>query len=236
MNILRPLAPHLPKPQLTSTRILTRILVLATLVLFFYIICLKMDLLFYWNELLSRTASFLVVRAFSVLLLKAGFGGGLVFALGLAVRVVLATEDIPERGNWMLPAPAGAPNLELQIGPPGAGVEVGDDLSPIERRVKERLAFYEPGKEIPLDDVEALVRLKRDVVGRMAQLDPHPFWVEQRDRILSESILTPQGPEYKISTLTKKLEELGGDNGSNSHFFRKLKKMREDFLLFGRFD
>lgn len=25
--------------------------------------------------------------------------------------------------------------------------------------------------------------------GRMAQLDPHPFWVEQRDRILSESIL-----------------------------------------------
>ncbi|KAL5739338.1 hypothetical protein ACOSQ2_028518 [Xanthoceras sorbifolium] len=161
---------------------------------------------------------------------------GLVFALGLAVRIVLVTEDIPERGNWMLPVPAGAPNLELQIGPPGVRVEVGDDLSPIERRVKERLAFYEPGKEIPLDDVEALVRLKRDVVGRMAQLDPHPFWVEQRDRILSESILTPQGPEYQISTLTKKLEELGGDNGSNSHFFRKLKKMREDFLLFGRFD
>lgn len=113
---------------------------------------------------------------------------------------------------------------------------LGDDLSPIERRVKERLAFYEPGKEIPLDDVEALVQLKREVVGRMAQLDPHPFWIEQRDRIISESILTPRGQEYKISTLTKKLEELGGDNGSNSHFFRKLKKIRENFILFGRFD
>ena len=47
MNILRPLSPHLPifKPQLTSTfPIFHRIsgAFLATLVLFFYIICLKM--------------------------------------------------------------------------------------------------------------------------------------------------------------------------------------------------
>ena len=210
-----------------------KLFIFIILLSFIYIICLKMG----WIGLLKTLLVKVLARAFSFLLRKIGFGGGLALALGFAVRVVLATEDIPSLGNWMFPAPAGAPNLELRIGPPGAGVEVwDDDLSPIERRVKERLAFYEPGKDIPLDDVEALVRLKRDVVGRMAQRDPHPFWVEQRDRILSEAILTPKGTEYKISTLTKKLEELEGDNGSNSHFFRKLKKMRQDFLLFGRFD
>lgn len=127
----------------------------------------------------------------------------------------------------------GAPNFELQIGPPGAGVEVGDDLSPIERRVKERLAFYEPGKEIPLDDVEALVRLKRDVVGRMAQLDPHPFWVEQRDRILSESILPlivgARSRKLKLSRRSWRSWEAILLIGLQLPLFQKVEK--EDYLL-----
>nr|UBB39973.1 succinate dehydrogenase subunit 3 [Chionanthus retusus] len=50
MNILRPLSPHLPiyKPQLTSTfPIYHRIsgAFLATIVLFFYLICLKIGLI-----------------------------------------------------------------------------------------------------------------------------------------------------------------------------------------------
>jgi len=129
---------------------------------------------------------------------------------------------------------APAPNLELQLGPPEpeAGVElVGeDDLSPVERKVKDRLTLYaSPEEEISNDDVEALVLLKGDVLERMAQLDPHPFWVENRELLISEYILTPRGPEYKLETLLQNLEELRGHNGSNSHFFRTLKKVREDW-------
>nr|WRW54459.1 succinate dehydrogenase subunit 3 [Microcos paniculata] len=51
-NILRPLSPHLPiyKPQLTSTFPISHRIsgaFLATIVLFFYLLCLKMGLIFF---------------------------------------------------------------------------------------------------------------------------------------------------------------------------------------------
>ena len=55
MNILRPLSPHLPiyKPQLTSTFPISHRIsgaFLATIVLFFYLLCLKMGLICFTYE------------------------------------------------------------------------------------------------------------------------------------------------------------------------------------------
>lgn len=206
-------------------------LFVATMSSLLYLLCLKLGAMDFFQSLLSKMGCSLGVRALSFV--KIGFPAGLI--LTFAVRALLATEAAPFLGNMMLPAGAPSPDLELRLGPPGG--EVGDDLSTLEeRRVKERLALYQPEKEISLDDVQALVQLKGDIISRMAELDPHPFWIERRDRIIAESILTPQGPEYRLETLTKKLEELRGENASNGHFFNKLKKMRENFLLTDRFE
>jgi len=59
MNILRPLSPHLPiyKPQLTSTFPISHRIsgaFLATLVLFFYLLCLKIGLICFTHESFYR--------------------------------------------------------------------------------------------------------------------------------------------------------------------------------------
>nr|YP_010131420.1 succinate dehydrogenase subunit 3 [Bruguiera sexangula]YP_010131471.1 succinate dehydrogenase subunit 3 [Bruguiera x rhynchopetala]YP_010585287.1 succinate dehydrogenase subunit 3 [Kandelia obovata]QPZ76250.1 succinate dehydrogenase subunit 3 [Bruguiera sexangula]QPZ76299.1 succinate dehydrogenase subunit 3 [Bruguiera x rhynchopetala]UZU71445.1 succinate dehydrogenase subunit 3 [Kandelia obovata] len=59
MNILRPLSTHLPiyKPQLTSTCLLKKcipFLLLVSIVLFFYLLCLKMVFLAYFISVLSK--------------------------------------------------------------------------------------------------------------------------------------------------------------------------------------
>ena len=81
-NILRPLSPHLPiyKPQLTSTfPIYHRIsgAFLATLVLFFYLLC---DPFGVWDSFLSvgsQVSLRLGGRALSFFLIKMGCSGGL---------------------------------------------------------------------------------------------------------------------------------------------------------------
>ena len=102
--------------------------------------------------------------------------------------------------------------------------------------MKERLNLFkeDPTYIYPVEDIQVHVQLKSDVVDHMAQLDPDPFWVNNRNQIISESILTPKGSEYKMETLSQKLEELR-ENGVTSNFFHQLKKVRDDFRLLGRF-
>lgn len=120
------------------------------------------------------------------------------------------------------------PNLELTLGIPGE-----DDL---ENRIRRRIFIFAPTRDVPIEDIRTLIDLKSRVIHRMAELDPHGFWADQRNRIIGESILTPQGREYPMTTLAEKLEELNGANAQSSSFFKRLRKMRQDFLLFGRFD
>lgn len=74
------------------------------------------------------------------------------------------------------------PDLELRLGQPGA--EVDDGLSPVERRIQFCFSIYEPRREIPLDDIQAIVQLKTEIIKRMAELDPHSFLTDHSDRIL----------------------------------------------------
>lgn len=67
----------------------------------------------------------------------------------------------------------------------------------------------------------------------MAQLDPNPFWAEQRNELVANGILNNNGSEYTIETLQKNVDKLTTEE--KTLFFKKLIKTRENFELNGRF-
>ena len=139
--------------------------------------------------------------------------------------------EVEKTGQACSSAPPAA--REVEVGP-STGVEE-EALSPVSRRVKRRMDLFTKGPgPVSLDDVEAIVRLKRDVVAEMTHLDPDPFWIEQANALVADSIVTPAGPEYCLETLSKKLAELRQE-GTGSRFFKRLVKVRRDFGLLGRF-
>jgi len=118
MNILRPLYPH--RGEIWKGRDLP-FLFLATIVLFFYLLCLKIGFLAYFSLVLSKGGFILGGRALSYLFIKMGCSGGLTLAILFAVRVLLSTGAAPSLGNMMLPAGAESgpstafPKLEWEV-------------------------------------------------------------------------------------------------------------------------
>ncbi|XLR34107.1 hypothetical protein HN51_043393 [Arachis hypogaea] len=93
-------------------------------------------------------------------------------------------------------------------------------------KIAERLSVLTPNRARDTDTVDAIILLKRDILDRMAQLDPNPFWAEQRNELVANGILN-KGAEYTIETLQKKLEKLEKD-GINSAVFKDLEKLHPD--------
>lgn len=90
-------------------------------------------------------------------------------------------------------------------------------------RRKDRIATLTPEREVNDDQVDSIIMLKKSIIDRMAQLDPHPFWAEQKDYLVAHEILNKEA-EYTIGTLEKNLEKLtteGKGRGSDSFFFQK---------------
>ena len=329
MNILRPLSPHLPiyKPQLTSTFPISHRIsgaFLATIVFFFYLLCLFLGSLDFFQPLLSKVGSSVGGRALSLALSKLGCSGGLSLAIGFAVRAILTAEIAPQMmmgdpagtesgasgasssdswqkylnlpsdseesathelstssswsGSWIqrwlspevsssapneraqeastaissqpaenqpggLPAanPEAAPPQLIQPNPPGQQTPIqehlGDHLSPEDRahivhRINMRLllaAEKKTGWQPPMEKIDTLIKLKSQVIDRMGELDPHPFWVEEQSRknLLADSIRTKSDWEYNPVTLDKKLRQLT-QHGKNCSFYNELFKLRED--------
>ena len=97
-------------------------------------------------------------------------------------------------------------------------------------RITERLSVLTPTRARDADTVDAIILLKQEIIHRMAQLDPHPFWAEQKEKLVANGILN-NGSEYTIETLQKNVIKLTTEEN-----FKKLKKTRENFELNGRFD
>ena len=206
-------------------------LLFVTLLLFCYLVCLKMGWVSLFLSLLSRVGVSLGAKALSFFLVKMGCSGGLALAIGFAVRALLATEAAPSFGNAV--SPGREPELDLRLGLPGVqvrepeldlrlglpGVQVEDEdpegLSPAERELRDHLNTNSRGgrTNISLDDIQAMVSMKEEIVTRIAQLDPNPFWAEQRARLISDYIVTPKREEYIFpSNLRKNLEGSRGRN------------------------
>lgn len=120
------------------------------------------------------------------------------------------------------PGPSQAP----QLAPPAnAPQEVPFDWSRYQHdQIRNRLAVFTSNRPRDTDTIDAIILYKSDIIGRMAQLDPNPFWAEQRNELIANRILN-NGAEYTIETLQKNLEKLTTE-GQNSFFFKKLIKER----------
>lgn len=51
-------------------------------------------------------------------------------------------------------------------------------------------AEMKTGWQPPVQKIESLISLKERVISRMAELDSHPFWVEKRNQLIADTILT----------------------------------------------
>lgn len=225
MNILRPLSPHL-------RQFLYSFLILFALLNVCYCLCLCLSSIYFFQALLSKAGVFLGARALSFFLIKIGCSGGLALAIGFAVRALLATEAAPPFGNAV--SPGREPELDLRLSQPGVQVEDPEGLSPAERQLRDRL-FRDGRTNLSLDDIQAIISMKEEIVTRIAQLDPNPFWAEHGARVISDYIVTPSGQEYSLTTLEKIWREVGAANTKNHYFVKRMIKVRQDFLLTGRF-
>ena len=99
MNILRPLSPHLHRLR----QFLYPFLIIITIVGFFYYLCLGLDSIDVFQTYFWKTGFSLGGRALYGFLIKMGCSGGLVLALGFAVKALLATEAAPYPANMVLP-------------------------------------------------------------------------------------------------------------------------------------
>ena len=104
MNILRPLSPPILK---ILKQWLIPLIFLATLVLFGYLVCLKMGWVYYFLVVLSKVGLLLAGRAISVLLPRSRWSGIISWGVGLALRAVVDTEATAPPGNGNLFLPAG---------------------------------------------------------------------------------------------------------------------------------
>lgn len=131
-------------------------------------------------------------------------------------------------------SPGREPELDLRLGQPGVQVEDPEGLSPAERRLRERLN-WNGHPNVSLDYIQAMLHLKEEIVMRIAQLDPHPFWTEHKARIIDNYIITPKGEEYSLSTMEKIGRGLEAENAPNHYFLKRMIGVRKDFLWTGRF-
>jgi len=63
----------------------------------------------------------------------------------------------------------------------------------------------------------------------MAQLDPNPFWAEQKNNLVANGILK-KGSEYTIETLEKNLGKLTTE-GQNTLFFTKAYQNKRELRI-----
>lgn len=150
INILRPLYRHL-------ARIVQRwsipFLLLGTIVLVFYLLCLKFSFLNYFISVLSQGGLLLGGRALSFFLIPLGCSGGLTFTIVFAVRALLT----PFLGNMVLPAGADSeastsfPKLEWE-----RALSLPDNLAapePLRSHIEEELrVLFNIGKKHSLSD------------------------------------------------------------------------------------
>jgi len=147
--------------------------------------------------------------------------------LGEEVQQVSPTHSISQTDLWNELSPS-APTPGQDNQPPLVVEQATPDPAPQEvplrlrdfqhQAIKKSLATLTPQREVNDDQVDAIICLKETIVDRMAQLDPHPFWAEQKDYLVANGILKNNRSDYSIETLQKNLLKLTNE-GQNSFFF-----------------
>ncbi|XXG41891.1 hypothetical protein AAC387_Pa01g2262 [Persea americana] len=135
----------------SSCRFLMRIsismILLGTLGLFVYLLCLKIGLIEYFQYLLFKVGVLLAGRGLSFLLGRGRWSGILSWGVGFVLRAVIDTEATPPPGNLMLPAGAS--------GASGSGVNQASEPLPLARAHLPLVVI--PPSEVSQDELWAFV-------------------------------------------------------------------------------
>ena len=104
---------------------------LVTIVLFFYLLCLKIGLIGCFFSWVSKVGLILGGRALSFVLLKLGCSGGLTLWIVLPLRALLTPEAAPYLGNLMLPNGADVGASSSAGGVTEAPLSISDLAKPV---------------------------------------------------------------------------------------------------------
>lgn len=110
----------------------------------------------------------------------------------------------------------------------------------IEEHIRTRLIANSPPGTNPdqlFNQARETAQLKRQIVDRMSELDPDhsDFWVQHRDAIISDSILTNRKTDYSPHKLSKMVEELTQGEAHASHTYKKMCSIKKKFFRLGTF-
>ena len=216
MNLLRPLSPHRPIVQ-----ICVRYLFLATIVLFFYLLCLKIGLIGCFFSWVSKVGFLLVGRALSFFFIKMGCSGGLAWAFALVCKAFLTAEATP---FVLYMVPSGASTYPTQEAPSvpdltqGLHTDSGDPGSIIYRapspggpveilEIPESPSNPSPGPSQPVPPLPA----SSGTSSSDSTAKPSPSALDQRaDELLEKnikSLKTSLGEGERISEVRETIKE-----------------------------
>lgn len=180
-------------------------LLLTTVVLFFYLLCLKMGFMGDFGCLLSKGGILLGSRALTFLLRKMGCSGGLTLAIVFTLRALLTPEAAiaPVFNGMVLPElvccmddPNAMPNLdlELRLGQPGPEIDLNQPPAP------EPAPEQQPGLSR-----EALKEELRKTVKRIRVFQGHlNYW----ERLLEISLQKERESDEKKRLHLHRMQEL----------------------------
>ena len=173
MNILRPLSPH--RGEIWKGRDLP-FLFLATIVLFFYLLCLKIGLIGCFFSWVSKVGFILGGRALSFVLLKLGCSGGLTLWIVLPLRALLTPEAAPYLGNLMLPNGADVGASSSAGGVTEAPLSISDLAKPVNTSSTDpsQIIYRAPGPGGPVEILE------------IPESPPAPLSVEEEEQLLTK--------------------------------------------------
>lgn len=130
------------------------------------------------------------------------------------------------------PAAPPAPLPQVPAAPPAPEAPLVEEnaIQKIQHdTIRCRLETSTSQRTVNDDDIDCIISIKKDIINRMAQLDPDGLWTEQKDHLVAHGILN-KDKEYTLKglmNLSKKLDE----SGTNCEVFHKMKKLKEEEWL-----
>lgn len=118
-KMMRSVRIHLFRVKCSAKRAFIPFLLLITLMMFFYILCLSIGGISFFVSVLSKVAGFIGVKALSFIFTKMSSSKTLAFVIGCAFRAILATEATPYV-SMVLPAEERASSPLPPIPSPGS--------------------------------------------------------------------------------------------------------------------
>ena len=250
MNILRPLSPHLYSILLRIRRYIP-LLMLATIVLFSYILCLKIGLISDFLSWLWKVGFLLGSRALSFVFIKLGCSGVLAWTVVFAVRAFLtgfltnnmefnvgsvaSTSDRPEWERGSSGSETGV-NQEPQhinaVGPsaPANPAAPADPYEPLlsdairREELASRLRINTIGRDLQVQDSIVETQFKIDQMMERALLSDgysRDSLYENRHKIRA-FVFYPTGAAFSEATYTKYLGSMENHGTHRSLPYKRL--------------